>query len=265
MIGTFSEEELSKEVERTYFEGLLGFYGCAPDAWRRQEADMSIFSTGLPMAMLNGVIGPRFAKDRIAERVDAAMVRFEERRLPMMWLLGPSSGPAELDELLARRGMAREEVVPGMAASIADAVEGPMPPGLEIYDVEDPDSLRHAAEITAAVFGIPDGVAEAWGETIGRYGMGPRHRWFLGFLHGRPVSASLLVLHERVAGIYNVATMESARGRGIGTAMTREAMVFARNAGRRVAILEASGMGLPLYQKLGFRKVCEFRLFTWAP
>jgi len=49
------------------------------------------------------------------------------------------------------------------------------------------------------------------------------------------------------------------------TAITQEPLQIAKNAGYEVAVLEASEMGLPIYRKLGFRELCEFRTFTWSP
>jgi GNAT superfamily N-acetyltransferase len=97
------------------------------------------------------------------------------------------------------------------------------------------------------------------------YGTGPGHRWFIGTLDGEPVSISLLVMHEKVAGVYNVATLDKARGKGIGTALTREPLLFAKRMGYGHAVLEASEMGYPIYERLGFRKVCEFSIHAWMP
>jgi predicted GNAT family acetyltransferase len=84
---------------------------------------------------------------------------------------------------------------------------------------------------------------------------------FLGFLNGIPIATSALAVDSGVAGIYVVATVPSVRGKGIGRAMTVMPLLEARQLGYRVGILQASAMGYSLYQKIGFREVCLYRLY----
>jgi GNAT superfamily N-acetyltransferase len=69
----------------------------------------------------------------------------------------------------------------------------------------------------------------------------------------KPVSTSVLYLHEGLAGIYCVATLPHERGRGLGTHITAEPLRFAQEMGYHVGVLQASEMGFPVYQKLGFQ------------
>jgi hypothetical protein len=39
----------------------------------------------------------------------------------------------------------------------------------------------------------------------------------------------------------------------------------AKVEGYDVAVLEASSMGFPVYKRIGFRQLCEFRTYTWSP
>jgi predicted acetyltransferase len=68
-------------------------------------------------------------------------------------------------------------------------------------------------------------------------------------------------LDSGVAGIYAVATIPEARGRGIGTIMTVMPLLEARQIGYRVGILQASSMGYSIYKKIGFKDVCKYRLY----
>ena len=69
-----------------------------------------------------------------------------------------------------------------------------------------------------------------------------------------PVS---LVTAGGAAGIYNVTTVEAARGRGIGAAMTVAAVRHGADLGFDLATLQASTMGRPVYERLGFEFVCD--------
>jgi ribosomal protein S18 acetylase RimI-like enzyme len=56
-----------------------------------------------------------------------------------------------------------------------------------------------------------------------------------------------------------------ARGRGIGSAVTRAAMSFARDAGATHAALQSSESGLEVYRALGFVHYCDLSLYDWRP
>lgn len=80
---------------------------------------------------------------------------------------------------------------------------------------------------------------------------------FVGLLQGEPVSTSSLITAGGAAGIYNVVTVEHARGRGIGAAMTAAAVEAGRRRGMTTAALQASTMGRSVYEALGFRHACD--------
>jgi ribosomal protein S18 acetylase RimI-like enzyme len=58
-----------------------------------------------------------------------------------------------------------------------------------------------------------------------------------------------------VSAIANVGVVPQARRRGIGEAMTGRALSDAVRAGCTAAYLQASAMGYPVYERMGFREV----------
>jgi len=87
-----------------------------------------------------------------------------------------------------------------------------------------------------------------------------QHR-YIGLLGGTPVATAAMVLDSGVAGIYAVATIPEARRKGIGRIMTVMPLLEARQIGYRVGVLQASAMGYSIYGKIGFRDVCNYRLY----
>lgn len=69
---------------------------------------------------------------------------------------------------------------------------------------------------------------------------------YVGHVDGEPVTTTQLIVDGDVAGLYYVGTMESARGRGYGEAITRHAMGEAASLGCSRTTLQASPMGLPI-------------------
>lgn len=133
--------------------------------------------------------------------------------------------------------------------------------GFEIRAANDEETMRTWAHIFTLGYGLPtdweDPVFEAWI----RLGLDSPMRNYVGYLDGTPVSTSCVFLGGGVAGIYNVATLPDARGKGIGAALTLRPLVEAREMGYRIGVLQASDMGFGVYQRLGFRHLCQIENF----
>jgi ribosomal protein S18 acetylase RimI-like enzyme len=74
-------------------------------------------------------------------------------------------------------------------------------------------------------------------------------------LDGQPVAAALAFDVGDDCGIYNVGTLERARRRGLGTALTALLVHEAADRGCRTATLQSTAMGERVYAAVGFRDV----------
>jgi GNAT superfamily N-acetyltransferase len=83
-------------------------------------------------------------------------------------------------------------------------------------------------------------------------------RFYVGYADGQPVTSGMGQLTGSTIGIYNIATVPAARRKGYGAAMTQRIIDDAVADGSDVAILQASDMGKPTYERLGFRTVVEY-------
>ena len=79
------------------------------------------------------------------------------------------------------------------------------------------------------------------------------------------ISAATLFVKDDVAGIYTVATLPAARGKGAGTLATLAALRVARDEGCALGILQSSQMGYPIYRKLGFMDDFQIEHWVWRP
>ncbi|HEY8869615.1 MAG TPA: GNAT family N-acetyltransferase [Candidatus Limnocylindrales bacterium] len=83
----------------------------------------------------------------------------------------------------------------------------------------------------------------------------------MGFADGEPVVSGMGWRTGRTVGVYSIATINSARRRGYGAAMTARVVADGVVAGCTVAARQASEMGRPIYKRLGFRTVVRYAAY----
>jgi GNAT superfamily N-acetyltransferase len=76
---------------------------------------------------------------------------------------------------------------------------------------------------------------------------------FTAYHENMPVSSSTLSFHDSIARIDDVGTLPSHTGKGYGSAVVKKALSCAKELGAKYCFLEASSVGLSIYEKLGFR------------
>ena len=87
---------------------------------------------------------------------------------------------------------------------------------------------------------------------------------FIGGLDGRPASAAGAWLLGEDAAIGWVATLPDARRRGLGALVTARATEWAFAQGASIAVLQASPLGRPVYERIGFATVGLDRIWEQA-
>ncbi len=222
--------------------------------WRADGA--AIISTGLPFVLFNQVVVDGDAT--LPAAIAAGVKVMREGRGPFVVNLR-SGRDDRFVPLMGELGLvpiSEQPWMPGMAwyparAAVADAL-----PEFEVRRVRDLRGLEDHISTGAAGFELPEDILRAVvvPSLIDRADT----PIYVGYEGGRPVSTGVGIRSGRTIGVYNIATIESARGRGYGAAITRRVVVDGVAAGCDAAILQASDMGYPVYERLGFRTVVEY-------
>ncbi len=234
--------------------------------------------------MYKGVWRTRLEKAGLDDAISETIAWFEAHDAPFFfWWTGPGTTPRELDERLMAHGLvslaeqatelapgilSTELGAPGMIADLRKMNEGALlqvPGGFTIDEVQDEQSLFDFKRVLIAGYDIPEVMADGWVQAAQRVGIG-RTPWrmYLGRLNGEPVATNMILNGAGVAGVYGVATIPSARGRGIGGAITLKPLVDARAEGYNYAVLFSSEMAVHAYERIGFRQ-CGIRInrYLW--
>jgi ribosomal protein S18 acetylase RimI-like enzyme len=231
-------------------------------------SQLTYFLTGIPYLLFNGILSARLPPDDLDERIARALAPFASRKLPMFWMTGPSTQPADLGQRLLAAGLSDAGALVGMAADLMSVHEvGSAPPDLSIERVRDLRALERWVGAFRAGFGYPADVGRSFLAVFAGLGLGARSplTHYLGLLEGEPVATASAFLGAGVVGIYSVATLPAWRRRGIGAAMTLAPLRAAQSRGYQIGVLHAEPAGLSVYRRVGFREYCTLHPYLWSP
>ena len=256
-----NEESLEKDCDENLVKAFESVAKMVPGGVIEKIGGVTVVRTGIPgfnMAFaLAGPFSPREAS-RAIKRL------YSKDKFPWS-LVTTASTSGAMEPLIRKHGLAQSLVEPGMGLSPVPGRCPPPPRKLNIRQVEDRDELltfsrtgaasfgMHATNLDALAIGLAKGIRD------GSF----RGGCYLGYYDGKPVATSLRFTSGRVAGVYFVATAKEYRRRGIGEAMTWRAAVDGRMEKCSISVLQASEMGRPVYEGMGYRTVTNYQM--WKP
>ncbi|SFJ70570.1 Acetyltransferase (GNAT) domain-containing protein [Paenibacillus sp. UNC496MF] len=211
----------------------------------------------LPHPVYNRVLAySGTSPEDVLDDVGRLSERYRARKVPFTWLTWPHDpGAASLAEALAAHGLDKVDEVSGMSLSLAGwTYEGPAIPGFTVRPIRTRAEMAWFREIVPDRFGFHGEAADVLVRINEAAAMGrhPAFRHYVGFADGRPAAAATAFRDGETIGIYNVATLDGYRRRGLGTALTAHALREGQAAGARLAVLQSSRMGEGVYRSLGF-------------
>jgi ribosomal protein S18 acetylase RimI-like enzyme len=199
------------------------------------------------------------APERILER---AREFFGARRRGFS-LIVRTHADADLRVLAEKEGLSVYGEAPGMVLDHPLAAAH-APDGVELREVTtDADAKSFAAVQGAAygTYGMPPDVTPLMLASIDVL-RAPHIATFMALVDGEAAAGAMVVVTHGVAGIYWVGTTPAARGRGLAELCTRAATNHGFELGARVAALQASTMGEPIYARMGYVEVTRYPIFV---
>jgi len=235
-----------------YCQSNAAFMGCADPGEVLETPLVHLSSCGAPIAVFNKAFLKAPLGD-VSGAVAKARSFFGERGLPFCVEVRSDLAPRACAALEAQ-GLRETARTPAMRLAPLRAAPAP-PEGLRIREARSDDELAAFRRVAFEGFGLPVAAAEVYlGPRLTRL---PSVRAWVGYAGDQPACTALLFSTPPVAGVFWVATLEAFRGRGFGAAATWAAVEGGRRAGCRWASLQASALGRPVYERMGFETPCH--------
>ncbi|TML74375.1 MAG: hypothetical protein E6G13_01000 [Actinobacteria bacterium] len=223
--------------------------------FERREGYVWTVCPSVPVPLFNGVWP---LDDAAAPAVEGALHEVAELGLPYSVQLRSGRTP-RCEREVERLGLLVESELPGMVVK-PDALGDADTPDLQLIRVRTADGLAQALALAADAFNAPPEIfaplytselaaVEGFAVYIGRVGE-------------IDVTTGIGLTLGDAVGVFNIATPDAHRGRGYGAAVTAQAARDGFAAGARLAYLQASNLGYPVYRRLGFRDVERYLLYA---
>jgi GNAT superfamily N-acetyltransferase len=257
-----THRELAALEHENWIAYLTGAASCGARTLVARSGGVLTLLTGLPMDWFNQIL----IEDEHATpaAVLDAVIRAREQGIDFVVRLRHSIDDRFIPTLTQAglEAKAPETATPGMVAFPIDhdAIAKQAVPELDIQRVTGAAGIDAHRQTATAGFGADPAVAQ--GNVCASLLDRPDCVVYVGYADGDPVVSGLGWRSGRTIGVFSIATIASARRRGYGAAMTARVVADGALAGCKVAALQASEMGRPIYERLGFRTVITYDAYT---
>ncbi len=242
----WSQFKFSSQAECSEQPGLLRYHTAVPHPW------------------FSGVLVSRPPTGSETASIQEQVAYFRSRGvLAFTWWLEPGLSMEAWAERLLPHGFRLNHEPPGMVCALDELPASTrVPPGFSVHLVQDLPTLELWVRTFIDGYGLPTSFDQPFFDLLASLGLQGSLQHYLGYLDSAPAAAASIFYSDGIAGIYNVAVAESTRGQGLGAAITLAPLLEARARGCNLGALQSSEMGFSVYQRLGFRKVCDVRHFS---
>ncbi len=237
--------------------------GAPPGARLIDTDELLAVESQVGRAICNAVVRIRSDAGRADELIDERFDSSRRRRVPLVWMIGPTARPVDLRARLTRRGMDHVHSMSGMIGDITDIrVLGiSSPAGIDIV-AADPACPQRWLQLMIGGFGGSTDDEGYLRSLFSHAGLGRNTLLWSAVRHGRPMANAVVRLADGVAGVYAATASAEAWGDGSARACIVRALQEARRRGYTTAVVHAPPAAVALYRQVGFTEVAPFDLFA---
>lgn len=256
MLNSFSKNVLTDAIHNN-FQSLLHLMCRHTQGfeWVKRE-DITRMVCNIPTSIYNRVIETQFDTATVEDEIMEVIDFYSSKGLPFLWMVSPKDSPPDLPHRLEESGFVRSGS-PGMAIDLRRLKAPESPPGFRLKKVQDEESLTDYSMLMPQAFGFDELSKQAVSRWIRGIGLHENLSHYIGYLDDKPVTSSSVFYADGVAGLYCVASMPEARGKGLGSLMSAVPLLAAREEGYNAGVLHSTLMAHGVYLRLGFKDICE--------
>lgn len=252
-----TENEVLQRIDADYVNSWSVIDGCADGGELVERDGVFVASSGVAVAWINLAIVTRPLEDP-AKGVAFAIDFFDQRKLPFVVRIREGVDPAT-ERACADLGLPYSDTVPSLLMSpIREAP--PAPDDLSIRTCTSEADIADFQTVAGPCFGFSgDEVTRLF---TPRSLAAAKSEFYVGYHDGAPVACGALIVTDGLAGVQIIGCVPEARRKGYGEAMTWQAVRRGHELRCDIAGLQASEMGRPIYERMGFEYATGYRTFV---
>ncbi len=213
---------------------------------------------------LSRVMRARFNQEEAEDRVAEISECFRQWDAPVLWVVGPSSWPPELPEILHESGFGTSEYWTGMAVDLK-TLPGALaiPPSMRIETVSDTSALATWTTVTNEAWAgeSPETAVQIFAPE--NAGGDPRCRYYLAYHNDKPIARAMSYVRGEVVGLYWIAAVKEFRNSDCEVILARQALAEAQSNGARIGVMPSYNGTHAVSEKLHFSAYCQFKVYAW--
>ena len=253
-------------IEKNFLEKFIYFISRIQGMEVVKINNIFLSNSNLRSDTFNTAIGGNVKEDNFNKYAKEVRDYFTDKNLPMAWWCGPSSLIGKDNQILLELGFVNEEMDVCMAADLENISTGFLSENsdLDIREAVSKAQIRDFSYALASVFEPFDDNIMKFYETIASKTLktSERMKLYVGYYKDKPVTSACCCFDGSTAGVYDIATVPSFRGRGFGSYMTYHTLLESKKNGYKIAVLGASEDGLNIYNRLGFKNLGNFYVYS---
>ena len=170
------------------------------------------------------------------------------------WTVWVPEDERDAASLLKRAGYRLDATPVAMVLDLARLEE----PDLDDLDWDAAAASAEVGRVNDLAYGFDAGT---FGAAIGRLPAGLPLRLYQARVEGRPACVLATLDDAGDCGVYLVATLREHRGHGLARRLLHIALAEARGRGLRTSTLQSTKLGYPVYERLGYERICVLEMW----
>jgi hypothetical protein len=209
--------------------------------------------------MFNTAFNHYFSTDNLSDQVDRTINYYNQ---PFAWWFGPNANLPGIKEALITRGFVHEASEDAMRSDLDKYIMQEIDPEIKIKQVNSLEGLQQFASVIEKY----DANAKKFYEhkQLLNEEIKKVNPLFVSFVGEKPIGIAALHINAGMVGVYDLITVETIRGKGVGSNMMKFLMNYSAGYGfKQMGLSSSSKAGYRIYEKLGFKVVGVFECFQW--